>query len=425
MKIQNVFQIRFQLLIKRALGMIVLLIVILSNRFIQIRIGRINNKVIGHFAMELDASTLLNKKLVSNKPQLNLYYFAHRVSVNKYFEQLVKEKFKIMPQILLEYSYQFLVANKTFHQHVIPSYDYNFGVTVPSSRKLSTNFWIELSNEPPLLRNSLEEKEESRKLLLDLGSKFEEFACFHVRDSSFKINELRTRGFSSWHIEEVASRSNFRNSKIDNFELASRHLASKNIAPIRVGINMKELNNSTKSFFIDYSHSGLRSDRNDLLLAANCKFMVCTLSGFSEVSKIFRIPIFYIDLGEFTYFASKVNSSVKATPLVLPKIIRFRKNQKILSFTEIKALNIYGKSTLEFEQYLSDPHCPIKLEMNSPEVILKSIELGLNYLQEKSKDYLEKRFQRGQMLFSNLYDFEPSSLVPAISPFWPNALQVT
>ena len=183
---------------------------------------------------------------------------------------------------------------------------------------------------------------------------------------------------------------------------------------------MKIINDPTNSFFVDYSYSGLRSDRSDLLLAANCKFMVCTLSGFSEVSKIFRVPIFYIDLGEFTYFASKVNSSVKATPVVLPKIIRFKQNQKILSFAEIKDLNLYEKSTIQFEQYLSDPHCPIKLENNSPEVVLKSIELGLNHLEKKCSN-LENQFQRGQMLFSKLYDLKASLEVPAISPYWPNA----
>lgn len=420
MKTQKVFQIRAKLLIKRALGTIVLFIVVLSNRFVQVRIGRINNKVIGHFAMELDASTLLNKKFVTEKPHLNLYYFAHSVSINKYFEQLVKERFKVMPQMLLEYAYQFMLANETLHEHVISSYDYNLGVTIPASKKLDSNFWMELSSEPPLLHNGLDEKQDSKKLLLELGSKYEEFACFHVRDSMFKTNELRDRGFSSWHIEENAKRSDFRNSEINNFMMAAKYLSSKKIAPIRVGKNMKIINDPTNSFFVDYSYSGLRSDRSDLLLAANCKFMVCTLSGFSEVSKIFRVPIFYIDLGEFTYFASKVNSSVKATPVVLPKIIRFKQNQKILSFAEIKDLNLYEKSTIQFEQYLGDPHCPIKLENNSPEVVLKSIELGLNHLEKKCSN-LENQFQRGQMLFSKLYDLKASLEVPAISPYWPNA----
>jgi putative glycosyltransferase (TIGR04372 family) len=389
---------------------------------IEIRIGRINNKVIGHFAMELDASVLLNKQKTSIKPILNIFFFAHDSSVNKYFEQLVRERFNLLPLSFLEFAYAYFVSQERFHKHIIPTYDFNSGLVIPNSKKLESSFWVKLAGEPPLLSNGCKEKLATEKLLVDLKAGFEEFACFHIRDSGFKTKELFERGFSSQHIILNSARTEYRNSDISNFDLAAQYLISRGISPIRVGKDMKLLNNSQKNFLVDYSYSGLRNDRNDLLLAANCKFMVCTLSGFSEVSKLFRVPIFYIDLGEFSYFASKVNSSVTASPIILPKVIKFRRNGKILSFEEIKYLDIYQYSVVKFEEYISDPNCPIQVEENSPEVILNSIQLGLNYLDNKSKD-LTEMFNYGQRLYANLYDIAYNSSVPSISPYWPNALQ--
>ena len=413
---------RSKLILRRFFGTVTILLVIVLNRFAEIRIGRINNKVIGHFAMELDASILLNKEKISKKPILNIFFFAHDSSINKYFERLVCARFNIAPSLLLEFAYGYFVSRERFHKHIIPTYDFNSGLVIPNSKKLDSSFWVKLSCEPPLLRNGFEEKLATEKLLVELKAGFEDFACFHIRDSGFKAKELHERGFSSQHIMLDSARTEYRNSDIGSFVLAAQYLTSRGISPIRVGKDMKVLSDSETTFLVDYSYSGLRNDKNDLLLAANCKFMVCTLSGFSEVSKLFRVPIFYIDLGEFSYFASKVNSSVTTSPIILPKVIRFRQNGKILSFEEIKSLDIYQYSVVKFEEYISDPNCPIKVEENSPEVILKSIQLGLNYLDNKSED-LKETFNYGQTLFSNLYGMANSSSVPAISPYWPNALQ--
>ena len=422
MKLTVLFILKSRLILRRFLGTFTIFLVIVLNRVIEIRIGRINNKVIGHFAMELDASIFLNKQKGSLKPILNIFFFAHYSSINKYFEQLVRERFNLLPLSLLEFAYVYFVSRERFHKHIIPTYDFNSGLVIPTSKKLESNFWVKLAGEPPLLRNGCQEKLATEKLLVDLKAGSEEFACFHIRDSGFKAKELHERGFSSQHIILNSARTEYRNSDISSFDLAAQYLTSSGISPIRVGKDMKVLNNSQKKFFVDYSYSGLRNDRNDLLLAANCKFMVCTLSGFSEVSKLYRVPIFYIDLCELSYFASKVNSSVTTSPIILPKVIRFRRNGKILSFEEIKDLDIYQYSAVKFEEYISDPNCPIKVEENSPEVILKSIQLGLNYLDNKSEDLIDM-FDYGQTLYANLYDIAYSSSVPSISPYWPNALQ--
>lgn len=415
----NFFTLRAVLIVKRIIGLTFLLIIILLSAVIEIRLGRINNKTIGHFAAELDISILLNRKNLSRKRTMSIYYFTNKYSTNTYFEKLVREKVKIMPSVLLEYAYQFMVLRKQLHKHVIPSYDFNLGLTIPDSQKLDKLFWLELAKEPPLLRNDAEEKNATKNLHLNLGSQFEEFACFHVRNSEFKIKELRKRGFSENHIESDKSRSEFRNSEIKNFILSAKFVSSKGVTPIQVGRVAQKLKNF---FLIDYSNSDLRSDKNDILLAANCKFMVCTLSGFSEVSKIFRVPIFYIDVGDFLSFKSKVINSVFTSPIVLPKVLKSRRDESVLSIKQIRELGLFDKSVIEFEHYLIDPKCPIKLEKNSPDAIFRSIELGVNYLDKKSSD-LENSFQYGQRLFSELYSQDFNPLLPAISPFWPNALK--
>ena len=153
-----------RLILRRFLGTFTIFLVIVSNRLIEIRIGRINNKVIGHFAMELDASDLLSKQKTSIKPILNIFFFAHDSSVNKYFEQLVRERFNLLPLSFLEFAYAYFVSQERFHKHIIPTYDFNSGLVIPNSKKLESSFWVKLAGEPPLLSNGCKEKLATEKL---------------------------------------------------------------------------------------------------------------------------------------------------------------------------------------------------------------------------------------------------------------------
>jgi putative glycosyltransferase (TIGR04372 family) len=407
-------------MLERVIGLPIILMVIACSNFIEIRVGRINNKVIGHFAMELDAANLLNRELNSEKKIVNLWYFADDSSVNKYLAKLVREKFNMLPRILLVYAYGFFTSRSKFNHHIIQSYDFNLGTVIPSSKKLDHLFWMRLSAQPALLRNSSKAIKESNELLLKLGSTKSQFACLHIRDSKFKTSDLRRRGYSDSHIKGVKASTHHRNSNIENFILGCKVISDYGIAPIRVGREMKELSLESSNVILDYTYSSEVNDKNDILLAANCKFMICTLSGFSEVSKLFRVPIFYLDLGEFFYFASKVTSCVNTTPIILPKIIKYRSNGKMLNFQEIHNLGIYELSVAACQEYLSDNNCPIVVEENSPIVIAKTIELGINFLDKKSEK-LNEVFEIGQVLFSQLYNLENSQNLPAISPYWPNA----
>jgi putative glycosyltransferase (TIGR04372 family) len=416
----NRFILRVKLASEMIIGLLVVLVILAISKFIEVRIGRINNKVIGHFAQELDVSNLLNMERRSSRKIINLWYLAHYASVNKYFEKLVREKFKIIPRLILVYAYNFFMTHSKFHNHVIQSYDSNVGLVNPGSKKIDPLFWVRLSEEPALFSVSDSEMQKSKELLSKLGSSKLEFACLHIRDNQYKSTDLRRRGYSESHIASTEVRSEHRNSSFEKFNLGCNLIIENGIAPVRVGRDIKSVNSACSNVILDYTDSAHVNDQNDILLAANCKFMICTLSGFSEVSKIFRIPVFYLDVGEFSYFASKITSSVKTTPIILPKVVKFRSNDRVLNFQEIYDLGLYELSTVAFEEYISKKNCPIVVEENSASVIAKTIELGIKFLDKRSKK-TDTIFESGQILFSQLYKIKMSENLPAISPFWPNA----
>ena len=53
---------------------------------------------------------------------------------------------------------------------------------------------------------------------------------------------------------------------------------------------------SPDPMIIDYATNGMRTVFLDLFLGANCKMCITTDTGFDSISRIFRRPIFYVNL---------------------------------------------------------------------------------------------------------------------------------
>ena len=91
---------------------------------------------------------------------------------------------------------------------------------------------------------------------------------------------------------------------------------------------MKKIDLDNDKFF-DYANSNLKSDLLDVYLCATSKFMIGTSSGLSAISYIFGTRLALTNLlPTATVYLSK-------NDIFIPRILKSKKNNKILSFKEI------------------------------------------------------------------------------------------
>jgi putative glycosyltransferase (TIGR04372 family) len=412
-------------LTRRFLIRLTLILILLCNPFIVIKLGRINNKIIGHLAMETDFSTYeistLNEKRV-----FYIWYFACETSCNSFLQKQISKKLRIVPEFIFAGVFEVMKKNKIFNKNLIPYYDFSTGINFPANKRIPPLFWTDLAKSSGLKSFYTPSFERFKVLRKNLNISNEQIACVHIRDSEFKkaeiANQLNKRLRKELQNDAIIVRE-FRNSEVTNFLPSANLLNSYGIEFVRVGKLMKEIPKSSEYNFIDYSNSEFQSEENDLLLILNSKLFIGTLSGLGEVARWARIPVLQIDVGEFTYFGSIFTGSVESVPIVLPKVIKSRLTNEILSISEIKEMNLKNLPTDLFHDFINSPKCPITLSLNSPEVILKTIELGINYIDKKTEDdaNIREQFLLGQEIFSNFYGTINNGKFPAISPWWPNA----
>jgi putative glycosyltransferase (TIGR04372 family) len=174
---------------------------------------------------------------------------------------------------------------------------------------------------------------------MNLDSK-KKYVCLVVRD------ELHTHENIS---PEVAKSTHYRNSSIDDYIEAIEYLTHQGFGVIRMGRLANKCNFEIRGFF-DYANSHLRSDTNDLVLMANCDFVISTCSGIDEVATLYRKKVYlvnFLPLGEFRLSQLR--------PLILPKGIRDCQSKQGLALNEIverglweaNSTNTYEKANIE------------------------------------------------------------------------------
>ena len=137
-----------------------------------------------------------------------------------------------------------------------------------------------------------------------LGLKLDKFVCLVVRDDLYSTICVN---------EETANNTSYRNADIETYELAILEIIKSGYEVVRVSSWAKPTNIQIQGF-VDYSNSGFRSDRNDLLLMSKCEFVVSTNSGVDELATIYRKPVYilnFLPIGEFRLS--------KLRPYIFPK----------------------------------------------------------------------------------------------------------
>jgi putative glycosyltransferase (TIGR04372 family) len=427
-KILKLFYSKFYLISEAIIGALLVSIIFLLRPIINIRIGRINNKVIGHISMETDYSMfrILNE---GHKRQVNIWYFASETSCNKFLQNQVRNHLYMFPRILLSGAFKIIQASNFWKDNLIPYYDFSRAIAYPEVTKILPDLWSRLYNTPGFNDFFSASPKDIHNLKNRIGVTKDFFACVNVRDNEFKKTELNTRN-SGNIAKDLISNSlkfdEFRNSNVESFLSSSVVMAENNIDFIRIGKKAVKLSNPLNYEIIDYANSNLRNDRDDILLLTSAKFIIGTGNGIDDFARWARTPVFLMDLGHFNIFSSIFYSPADFTPVVLPKIVREKSNGKILSIKEINELKVMSLNPEQFRAYINSKKCPIILEQNDSTTISKTVSLGINYLDRELLDnkYANNLFELGQNLFFELYRVNRGFNVPALSPWWPNAAQV-
>lgn len=125
-----------------------------------------------------------------------------------------------------------------------------------------------------------------KEFLKSIGVNYKKYICIHNRDNKY-LNKRFPENNWSYH--------DYRDFKINDFELTVRYLIDKGFFVIRVGSEVSDqLKFNDKNYF-DYSTSKYQSDFLDIFLLGNCYFLISSDSGISAISEVFNIPIVYVN----------------------------------------------------------------------------------------------------------------------------------
>lgn len=172
-----------------------------------------------------------------------------------------------------------------------------------------------------------------KKYLKSIGTTEYNYIVFNSRDNNY-LN--KTFPNKNWNYH------NFRNSKIENYLLAAKNMARKNVLSIRTGLfvesKLKTLNNK----IIDYSNSKYQSEYLDVYLGNKCLFAVYSQTGISWISEMSNRPIVYVNWPGVSFTSFNHNS------LAIPKKFYDLKKNKYLNFKEILQLELNSNYRSDF-----------------------------------------------------------------------------
>jgi putative glycosyltransferase (TIGR04372 family) len=98
----------------------------------------------------------------------------------------------------------------------------------------------------------------------------------------------------------ASTNSELRSRPISDFAEAVQVLVESDVQVVRMGATKSPSLQFDHPLVFDYANSGKRSELLDLFLASQCVFAVSTLSGPDAACLVFRKPVLYVDLANYS-----------------------------------------------------------------------------------------------------------------------------
>ena len=262
----------------------VVLIVRMVRPFIHIRIGYLDVRRMGHFAV--DVGTYLAENQVNSEfAKTKDLFFLKGVAANKQLALMVKRELIVSPLVKYLWNANRLFPGGKAHQ-LTPA------IVSVNSRDTRGLF----SKTTSCLSYTAKEKNVAHKILEEIGvDPSRKYVCLNVRDNAYLATYLNG---SDWEYH------NYRDCNIKNYEKAALELASRGYSVIRMGKVVNKKLEVNHPLIFDYANSSQRSDLLDIWLMANCFFCVSNGTGLDSICDIYRVPTVMVDFIPLTHLHS-------------------------------------------------------------------------------------------------------------------------
>lgn len=406
-----------------SIGFFLLIIFYILSPAVTVRIGSVRTKTIGDMCITMDYGTYFGS--LNKKKNLDLRYFYVKYSgaiANIYLYNLLKKNNLFLSRFYLEPILFYAKRFNRFKRHIIPYYCGRQVLIKPASEWPSPQDWSNIFKSEGLRKYLTFTEDEVSQLKHKIGIRNEKVVGVHIRDSYYDaktiedLSRLEKWQFRIENLERFAKQSVFRNSNLLSFIPAIQELSVLNNRFIRFGNNSKIYPQNKINPLIDYANSGLHSAKNDLILISAVEYLICSASGLAHLAHWMRVPVFLMDFSDFFHIPAR-GITIKSAPIILPKEVRYRKNDKLLSVEEIKNSNVFKLRLPLARDYLLSPNSEIYLSENNSEIIRKSIILGDNYIRGV---VTSNEVEFGKESYQRLYNFDSFGLAPILSPYWAN-----
>lgn len=175
-----------------------------------------------------------------------------------------------------------------------------------------------LDSLPPPLSFTPEELKRGRKFLESCGlGDSDRFVCLSARDAGYDSLARSSR---------FAQENSHRNTKIEDFALATTYLTEEGYYVFRMGSSVQHPMHHSSNKCIDYANL-YRNDFLDIFLCAHCHFYLGDGGGLVNVARLFKRPVALVN-----WLPVGLVNTAHSDDLIIHK--RLMKNGKALSLAE-------------------------------------------------------------------------------------------
>ena len=189
-----------------------------------------------------------------------------------------------------------------------------------------------------------------------------QYVCLGVKESAYYESIKPEFGFG----QDLSHQANdSRNVDITNYILAATHLANLGIYVVRVGsVVGAPLPKNRNPMIIDYSTTA-RSELGDVVLGANCKFLINGISGYWVFTSARNKPLIVGDVYEFGFLWDTLANNKQSISIL--RLLRQKCDSQLISFAEIA---VAGQKWADDKLLASLGIEPVP---NTPEEILNAV----------------------------------------------------
>ena len=200
------------------------------------------------------------------------------------------------------------------------------------------------------------------------------YVTLHVREPGY-------RGETKKNTTE-----NFRNANPLNYLLACKAVTDAGGWVFRMGDpSMSPLPEMSQVF--DYAHMEIRSEFMDVFLGASCRFLIGTASGYLDLPSYFGVPVMFTNCTQGSQYYS-----MKENDLYLPRLLKYQKNDKYLSFEKYMSppISMFASPDSFMQEGLEwEENTPKELEFATIEMLERT---AIDY-SPRPDDDLQQRFK--------------------------------